>query len=97
MFEWRTPRGLRAFGLTQAQAESSAALAANQALYNAALAAGLIASFFVSPASTLALRVYLLSAITILGLYGAWSVKPLVFFLQSVPALLALTTVLLAR
>ena len=34
MFLWRTPRGLRAFGMTQDQAETMATLAANQGLYN---------------------------------------------------------------
>ena len=34
MFWWRTPRGLRSFGMTQEVADSSAKLAANQGLYN---------------------------------------------------------------
>src|SRR5487761_424726 len=34
MFWWRTPRGLRSFGMTQEVADSSAQLAANQGLYN---------------------------------------------------------------
>ena len=41
MFLWRTPRGLRSFGMTQEVADSSAKLAANQGLYNGFLAAGL--------------------------------------------------------
>ena len=41
MFLWTSPIGLRTFGLTPEAAQSSAALAANQGLYNGFLAAGL--------------------------------------------------------
>ncbi|MDE2491904.1 MAG: DUF1304 domain-containing protein [Elusimicrobia bacterium] len=97
MSQWRTPRGRRIFGLSAAQAEASATLASNQGLYNAALAAGLIASFFAGAGAALALRVYVLAAIVVVGVYGAWSVKPRVFFVQPLPALLALAAVWLAR
>lgn len=94
MFVWTTPRGLRIFGLTAAQAQSSAVLAANQGLYNGVLAAGLAASFFVGAPAARTLRVYILAAIAVVGLYGAWTVKPRVFWLQPLPALLALAAVL---
>ena len=42
MFLWTTPFGLRTFNLTPEFAAASAALAANQGLYNGFLAAGLI-------------------------------------------------------
>jgi putative membrane protein len=96
MFDWQTPRGLRIFGMTSEKAASSAALAANQGLYNGVLAAGLLASFVVAPAASRTLRVYILSAIVVVGVYGAWTVKPRVFFLQPLPALLALAATLLA-
>ncbi len=94
MFDWNTPKGMRIFGLTKEAAASSAVLAANQGLYNGALAAGLVASFFVPSASARTLRIYILIAIAVLGAYGAWSVKPRIFFLQPLPALLALAAVL---
>jgi putative membrane protein len=96
MFDWATPKGLKIFGMTAAQAQSSAVLAANQGLYNGVLAAGLATSFFVAPAPARTLRIYILAAIVVVGLYGAWSVKPRVFFLQPLPALLALAAVLAA-
>jgi putative membrane protein len=95
MFLWNTPRGFKIFGLTAAQAEASAVLAANQGLYNGVLAAGLVASFFLPPAVARTLRIYILCAIVVVGLYGAWTVKPRVFFLQPLPAALALAAVLL--
>jgi len=96
MFDWQTPKGLRIFGMTAEKAAGSAVLAANQGLYNGVLAAGLVASFFLAPAAGRTLRLYILSAIVVVGLYGAWSVKPRVFFFQPLPALLALAAVLLA-
>lgn len=97
MFVWGTPRGLKIFGMTAAQAQASAVLAANQGLYNGVLAAGLAASFFVAPPAARTLRIYILAAIVVVGLYGAWTVKPRVFFIQPLPAALALAAVLLAR
>jgi putative membrane protein len=97
MFQWQRPRGLRTFGLTREQAAGSAVLAANQGLYNGVLAAGLIGSFFVGNHAAFVLRVYILAAIAVVGLYGAWTVKPRVFFVQPLPALLALAAVWLSR
>ena len=42
MFLWTTPFGIKTFNLTPEFAAASAALAANQGLYNGFLAAGLI-------------------------------------------------------
>ena len=97
MFLWRTPTGLRVFGMTAAQAESSAVLAANQGLYNGMLAAGLIASFFTAPATALALRTYILTYIAVVGAYGAWTVSPRILLVQTLPAVLALAAVRFAR
>jgi len=96
MFDWQTPKVLKIFGMTAEKAASSAVLAANQGLYNGVLAAGLVASFFVAATAGRTLRIFILSAIVVVGLYGAWTVKPRVFFLQPLPALLALAAVLLA-
>ena len=41
MFLWNKPMGLKAFRMTQAVADASASLPANQGLYNGFLAAGL--------------------------------------------------------
>jgi putative membrane protein len=97
MFDWQTPKGLRIFGMTADKAAASAVLAANQGLYNGVLAAGLLASFLVPAPAARALRIYILAAIAVVGLYGAWSVKPRIFFLQPLPALLALAAVLIAN
>jgi putative membrane protein len=47
MFFWTKPKGLKAFGLSLEQAQSSAKLAANQGLYNGFLSAGIFGAFTV--------------------------------------------------
>lgn len=71
---------------------SSKVLAANQGVYNALLASGLLLSFFIQDAtSAIAIRKYCLSYIVIVGCYGAYSLKNgVVFLIQALPALIAL-------
>ncbi len=95
MFLWRKPMGLRAFKNSIEKAELTAVLAANQGLYNGFLAAGLLVSFFFSnPALSEAFQIYFLSCIIVAGLYGAWSVSRRIFFIQALPAVLALSLVI---
>lgn len=47
MFLWTKPKGLKAFKMTEEQAQQSAVLAANQGLYNGFLAAGLLWSIYI--------------------------------------------------
>lgn len=96
MFLWTKPAGLRAFGLTPEFAEQTAALAANQGLYNGFLAAGLIWSL-VRKNDGFALRVFFLSCVIIAGVFGAITAKPSILFVQAAPALIALLMTLLAQ
>ncbi len=70
MFLWNKPFGRRVFGLTPELAQGSAALAANQGLYNGFLAAGLIWSLS-SSAAAFSLQVFFLSCVIIAGIFGA--------------------------
>ena len=94
MFLWRSERGMKTFGTTKEFAESSAALAANQGLYNGFLAAGLVWSLF--SANGHDLKIFFLSCVIVAGLYGAATVKPAIALVQALPAALALTLTLLA-
>lgn len=87
MFLWATPQGLRTFGMSAAQAESTKVLAQNQGLYNGFLAASLIWGVY---ASQHQFCFYGLVCVTIAGVFGAKTVSPKIFFVQSVPAILAL-------
>ncbi len=88
MFYWTKPKGMKAFGLSKEQAESSKVLAANQGLYNGFLAAGLIWGLLSNKTDVI---VFFLICISIAGIYGAYSTKNIkLFYIQAVPAILAL-------
>jgi putative membrane protein len=95
MFAWTTPRGRRAFGTTQAFAEESKALAANQGLYNGFLAAGLFWSLLhPEPNTSLQLQLFFLGCVIVAAIYGGLTAKRSILFVQGGPALLALLAVL---
>lgn len=96
MFLWSTPVGLKVFRMSQAKADDSAVLAANQGLYNGFLAAGLFFSFFLGTSEAFLFRVFFLSCIIVAGAYGAWSVNRRILWIQALPAALALVAVALA-
>lgn len=88
MFYWTKPKGMKAFGLSKEKAESSKVLAANQGLYNGFLAAGLIWGLLSNKTDVI---VFFLICISIAGIYGAYSTKNIkLFYIQAVPAILAL-------
>ena len=96
MFLWRTPRGLRSFGTTQAFADESATLAANQGLYNGFLVAGLVWGLVASDPIGFQVKVFFLACVIVAGVYGAATVSRRILFVQAVPAALALIAVLVA-
>src|SRR5262249_39464282 len=97
MFLWTTPSGLKAFGTTKEQAESSKVLAANQGLYNGFLAAGLIwGVFHPDPAIGHQVQIFFLLCVIVAGVYGGLTVKRSILMIQALPALVALIAVLLA-
>ena len=95
MFLWRTPRGLRSFGMTQQVADSSAKLAANQGLYNGFLAAGLIWALLAPAAYATQLALFFLACVLVAGLYGGATANKRIWLLQALPAGIALAAVLL--
>ncbi len=90
MFQWTRPLGLRVFGMTAAQAESSAALAMNQGLYNGFLAAGLLWSLFARPELGRPLQAFFLGCVLVAGLFGAAPASPRILLVQAAPALASL-------
>lgn len=94
MFLWRTPRGLRSFGTDQAFADRSAALAANQGLYNGFLVAGLLWGVLASNPVGFQVKVFFLACVVVAGVYGAATVNRRILFVQAVPAAVALALVL---
>jgi len=91
MFAWTTkgPKVFRNF--PKELFEPTKAMAANQGLYNGFLSAGLIWSFFIKDSTwSINIAVFFLGCIVVAGLYGAISVSKKIFYIQGVPALLAL-------
>lgn len=98
MFAWTRPTTRRAFGLTAEFAEASKALAANQGLYNGFLAAGLIWSLLQADAAfAFQLKCFFLGCVIVAALYGAYSAKLRILWLQGGPAAAALALTLYAR
>ena len=96
MVLWRTPRGLLAFGTTQAFADESATLAANQGLYNGFLVAGLAWGLLASDPVGFQVKLFFLGCVIVAGVFGAATVNRRILFVQAVPALIALIAVLAA-
>ncbi len=94
MFLWTRPLGLKTFRNTPEKAEATRVLAANQGLYNGFLAAGL--AYGVATGSR-EFCLFFLACVVAAGLYGAYSVSRRIFFVQALPALLAIAALLFLR
>ena len=92
MFLWDKPRGMKSFRMTEEFAKQSKTLAMNQGLYNGFLAAGLIWGIFAGDA----VKIFFLSCVIIAGIFGAMTVSKRIFYMQAVPAILALVVLLVA-
>lgn len=94
MFFWDHPVGRKRFGLTPEFSKASASLAANQGLYNGFLAAGLIWGLITGD---IAIRIFFLVCVLIAGIYGGFTARRTILYVQALPALLALIAVYLTR
>lgn len=94
MFLWTKPFGRRTFGLTKELADATAGLAANQGLYNGFLAAGLIWGLV---ANSFEVKVFFLVCVMVAGVFGAFTAKRSILFIQALPGALALAAVIVAR
>ena len=96
MFLWKRPVGQRVFGLPREVMAASAALAANQGLYNGFIAAGLVWGLLAGPAG-FAPKVFFLSCVVVAGVFGAATAKRSILWVQGLPGAVALLLVLVAR
>ena len=95
MFLWDKPAGLRAFGQTLEAAKGSKVLAANQGLYNGFLSAGLVWGLLLGPAGT-PVKIFFLGCVLVAGVFGGATASPKIFFIQALPAAIALALLLFA-
>ena len=93
MFLWTKPFGRRTFGLTKELADASAGLAANQGLYNGFLAAGLIWGLTIN---SFEVKLFFLACVIVAGVFGAFTAKRSILFVQGLPGALALAAVIAA-
>ena len=91
MFAWETI-GKKTFKfLPEHLFKPTKKLAANQGLYNGFLAAGLIWTFFISDTTwSKNIALFFLTCIAVAGIYGAISVSKKIFFVQALPAIIAI-------
>jgi putative membrane protein len=98
MFLWRKPLGIKIFKTTPEFAAESAALAKNQGLYNGFLAAGLLWGLLNdNPFSAFDIKLFFLSCVAIAGIFGSLTVNRRIFYLQTVPALIAILLIFFAK
>ena len=96
MFAWTT-RARKVFKTIPAdQFEKTKVMAANQGLYNGFLAAGLIWSLFIYDVNwSTNVALFFLGCVLVAGLYGAFTVSKRIFYVQSVPAILGILSLIL--
>jgi len=96
MFAW-TSRGRKVFRSFPPELfEPTKPLAANQGLYNGFLAAGLLWTFFITdPVWNHNIALFFLCCVTVAGIYGAISADKKIFYVQALPALVAILLILI--
>jgi len=94
MFFWDHPFGRKTFRMTPEYSKASASLAANQGLYNGFLAAGLIWGLVTGDFT---FKAFFLLCVLVAGIYGAFTAKRSILYMQALPGLLGLILLFLSR
>ncbi|MBS1747497.1 MAG: DUF1304 domain-containing protein [Bacteroidetes bacterium] len=97
MFAWETI-GKKTFKTIPAELfKPTKALAANQGLYNGFLAAGLVWSLVVNNAEWhFNIALFFLSCVSIAGIYGTITASKKIFFVQALPAIIAILILIIS-
>lgn len=98
MFAWET-KGKKVFtNFPEELFSKTKEMAANQGLYNGFLAAGLIWTFFIEDVIWMNnVSLFFLSCVIIAGVYGTFTVEKKIFFIQALPALIALILIIVSQ
>ncbi|KZN13927.1 DUF1304 domain-containing protein [Marinomonas sp. TW1] len=94
MFCWTSPKGRRAFGLSEEFAVSTKVLAANQGLYNGFLGAGLLWGLWLGQSGQ-SVVVFFLLCVLLAGLYGGISANKKILYIQALPSAITLLSIYL--
>ncbi|MGG1619126.1 DUF1304 domain-containing protein [Paenibacillus sp. NRS-1782] len=96
MFLWTTPRAMRTFGISEELAEVTKSMAANQGLYNGFLAAGLVWGLCYPDAVIgWKIQLFFVICVVVAAVYGALTSNKSILLKQGLPAILALTSLLI--
>lgn len=96
MFAWTTKAKKVFRTIPDDLFEKTKVLAANQGLYNGFLAAGLIWSLFISDENwSKNVALFFLSCVAIAGIYDAYSASKKIFYVQALPAIITILTLIL--
>lgn len=96
MFAWTTKAKKVFRTIPDDLFEKTKVLAANQGLYNGFLVAGLIWSLFISDENwSKNVALFFLSCVAIAGIYGAYSASKKIFYVQALPAIITILTLIL--
>lgn len=87
MVWWTQPAGLKVFRMNEEKAQLTKVLAANQGLYNGFLVAGVVWGIW---SQQFSVQLFFVSCVFIAGVFGALTVSKRIFWIQGLPALLAL-------
>ena len=93
VFLWDKPFGMRIFRLTPELAKATRKMAANQGVYNGFLAAGLAWGISLGMAGD-PIKIFFLLCVIVAGVVGAATVNKRIFWVQALPAAIALALVL---
>ena len=97
MFLWDKPRGLKAFGNSQAAATATKVLAANQGVYNGFLAAGLFWGLLTAGVEGFNIKLFFLVCVAIAGIYGGMTASKKIIYIQTVPAVIGMALLFLSK
>lgn len=98
MFAWETIGKQTFKSLPENLFKPTKGLAANQGLYNGFLSAGLIWSYFISDITwSNNIALFFLTCVAVAGIYGGYSASKKIFFVQALPAIIAIICSILTR
>ncbi len=90
MFLWDHPKGRKIFDLTEKFSAESATLAANQGFYNGLLATGLLWGLV---SKRYDVKIAFLMCALAAGIFGGFTAKTSIFYIQALPAAITLILV----
>ena len=96
MFAWTTSAKKVFRTIPEDLFEKTKVLAANQGLYNGFLSAGLLWSLFISDENwSQNIALFFLCCVTVAGIFGAYSASKKIFYVQALPAIIAIISLLI--